>query len=77
MSISIKQKWKVIYSIKIDYLLSIGWYNVVGGNLPQINTNNEARLLTVGDRFKLKSNVEHTEYAGIEGVSFLSARPSN
>ena len=42
----------------------------------QINTNNEAKLLTSGDRFKLKSNVEHTEYAGIEGVSFLSARPS-
>jgi len=42
----------------------------------QINTNNKARLLTAGDRFKLKSNVGHTEYAGIEGVSFLSARPS-
>ena len=42
----------------------------------QINTINEARLLIAGDRFKLKSNIEHTEYAGIEGVSFLSARPS-
>ena len=42
----------------------------------QVNTNYDASLLTVGDRFKLKSNVEHTEYAGIEGVSFLSVRPS-
>ena len=35
------------------------------------------RLLSEGDRFKLEKNIEHTEYSGIEGVSFLSARPNN
>ena len=42
----------------------------------QINTNTETKLLLAGDRYKLNNNIEHSEYAGIEGVSFLSARPS-
>ena len=42
----------------------------------QINTKNETKMLISGDRFKLKSNIEHTEYSGIDGVSFLSDRPN-
>ena len=48
---------------------------ILDGTL-RVNTNTETKLLLAGDRFKLNRNVVHTEYAGIEGVSFLSARPT-
>ena len=48
---------------------------ILKGSL-QINFNNNVQILTAGNRFKLKKNTLHTEYSGIEGVSFLSARPS-
>ena len=41
-----------------------------------MNFNNKVKLLSAGDRIKLEKNIEHTEYSGIEGVAFLSARPS-
>jgi len=49
---------------------------ILKGSL-QVNFNNKVKLLSEGDRFKLKKNIKHTEYSGIDGVSFLSARPSN
>ena len=48
---------------------------ILKGSL-QVNFNNKVKLLSAGDRFKLEKNIEHTEYSGIEGVSFLSARKS-
>ena len=39
-----------------------------------VNTKTEAKMLKSGDRFQLNSNIKHTEYSGIDGVSFLSAR---
>ena len=47
---------------------------IMKGSL-QINFDNVVKVLSVGDRFKLKKNIEHTEYSGVDGVSFLSARP--
>jgi len=49
---------------------------ILKGSL-QVNFNNKVKLLSEGDRFKLKKNIEHTEYSGLDGVSFLSARPNN
>ena len=48
---------------------------ILQGSL-QINYNNSVKVLLSGDRFKLKKNTEHTEYSGLDGVFFLSARPS-
>ena len=42
----------------------------------QVNTKAESKILKPGDRFQLNSNIEHTEYSGTNGVSFLSARPT-
>ena len=47
---------------------------ILKGSL-QINYDNVVKVLSVGDRFKLKKNVEHTECSGLDGVSFLSVRP--
>ena len=46
------------------------------GGVLQVNINTETKLLLAGDRFKLKSNIENTEYGGTEGVSFLGAKLS-
>ena len=48
---------------------------ILKGSL-QVNFNNKVKLLFAGDRFKPEKKTEHTEFSGIEGVSFLSARPS-
>jgi len=42
----------------------------------QVNTKIESKTLKPGERFQLNSNIEHTEYSGTNGVSFLSARPT-
>ena len=41
----------------------------------QVRAENITRVLQAGDRYKLDKGVIHTEYSGLEGVSFLSARP--
>ena len=48
---------------------------ILQGSL-QINYDNNVKVLSSGDRFKLKKNIEHTDYSGVDGVFFLSARPS-
>ena len=48
---------------------------ILKGSL-QVNFHQKVKLLSEGDRFKLKKNIEHSEYAGLDGVSLLSARPS-
>ena len=47
---------------------------ILSGSL-QINVNKNTKILVAGDRFKLEKNIIHSEYAGMEGVTFLSARP--
>ena len=47
---------------------------ILSGSL-QINVNKNSKILIAGDRFKLDKNIIHSEYAGMEGVTFLSARP--
>ena len=42
----------------------------------QVNTKTVTKMLKSGDRFQLNSNIEHKEYSGIDGVSFLSAIPT-
>ncbi len=47
---------------------------ILSGSL-QINVDKKPKILIAGDRFKLEKNIIHSEYAGMEGVTFLSARP--
>ena len=49
---------------------------VLYGNI-KIMTGDKEYLLQSGDEFKLKADIEHSEYVGDEGVTFLSLRPTD
>ena len=47
---------------------------ILKGSL-QVNVDFNTKVLTPGDRYKLKKNIQHSEYSGVDGVTFLTARP--
>ena len=56
------------YDFSVDIIISSGSFEVALSNLNMI--------LYPGSRLKLNKGEMHSEKAGDEGVSFLSARPS-
>ena len=47
---------------------------VLYGNI-KVMVENKEYLLKPGDEFKLKADIEHSEFVGDEGVTFLSVKP--